>query len=161
MILALLFLGFFGIPLALGAVWKLRDRATPATVQACGWNEERAAYTAAITVSNRDPAYRAATFQVQFRLKPPSGERWPDPSVRTRYEAISTTVDVLLKPKQEDTVFEAALPIPVPRYQCTADTWPVRGRRFDQEPDATTLAASGYQPGTSIDYRTRAQAEGF
>lgn len=107
----------------------------------CAWAPDRGGYVATVTIENRDALYKVVQTTVQGRFRPTEGRQWPHPSLRTRYEAVTQPVQLLVTPRTTATT-ETLFAIPgVEAFRCEARAAIVGQQRFTEPPDPAVLDA--------------------
>lgn len=145
MLLALCGIG--GVTIVILSLTWMATRGLSVVNTQCAWNEEQRYYVAGIAVRNAEPIWKVVTLRVQGRFAPPSGQRWPAESLRSRYEAISQPLVIRAKPS---AITAASLAFPlqgIEGFQCSAKAWIAGQERFDQPPSDAIM--DGLTPGPS------------
>ena len=136
LLVALLLLGA-GASVFVITAW-LEHRGLRILGASCAWDPSANAYVAQLSVENTETVYKRTDFQVQARLTPPPGRRWPSALLQDRLEATSQQVMISLGPEATATKEVRFLIADVEGFACRARVWAGRSERFTHPPPSAS-----------------------
>ena len=117
---------------------RLEHRGLRILGTSCAWDPAAHVYVARLRVQNTEAVYKLTEFQVQARLTPPPGRRWPSALLQDRLEATSQQVMVSLGPETTATKEVRFLIADVEGFACRVGAWAGRSKRFTHPPPSAS-----------------------
>jgi len=137
----LIAVGLTGMVVIFNATQWLGSHGLRILHSSCAWDPGLQQYLASVAVRNDDDVFKLVQLNVQGRFHPPAGARWPRQSLRTKYEAVTKPLELVIEPRETVSGSrEFAIP-GAEGFECAAHVQIAGQDRFTEPPSDELMEA--------------------